>query len=219
MAAICDTALEVTSASAAALVRWRSDRQKGAVLHATPGLDKYRDTTALELSHPAEREPDRSGDVGLGAPEDGSKVALGVDHRPTPQFGGAGVVEHGADVVVAVEAQGRPDETVVPSVALHTRKGATVAAPCSCVPGVTGAVDFRGMDGPEARSGKGEEDGRVLAHGFVDTLATLEPGPYEVAGVTPVNGGTRRATDLAPGAARFEDDAVGEGHTREAHRL
>lgn len=37
-AAICDTALEVSSASAAALVRWRTDVQKGAVRHATPGF-------------------------------------------------------------------------------------------------------------------------------------------------------------------------------------
>ena len=34
-AAICDTALEVSSGSAAALVRWRADMQKGAVRHTT----------------------------------------------------------------------------------------------------------------------------------------------------------------------------------------
>lgn len=49
MAAICDTALQVTSASAAALVRWRSDRQKGAVLHATRELEQHRETSALDL--------------------------------------------------------------------------------------------------------------------------------------------------------------------------
>ena len=37
-AAICDTALEVSSASAAALVRWRADMEKGAVRHTTAGF-------------------------------------------------------------------------------------------------------------------------------------------------------------------------------------
>jgi diguanylate cyclase (GGDEF)-like protein len=37
-ASICDTALEVSSASGAALVRWRADMQKGAVRHTTAGF-------------------------------------------------------------------------------------------------------------------------------------------------------------------------------------
>jgi hypothetical protein len=75
------------------------------------------------------------------------------------------------------------------------------------------------MDGPEARSGQSQEDGRVLGHGFVYALATLEPGSYEVAGVPPVDGGTRRAADFTPGTARFEDDAVRERQAGETHRL
>ena len=37
-ASICETALEVSSASAAALVRWRPEKEKGAVRHTTPGF-------------------------------------------------------------------------------------------------------------------------------------------------------------------------------------
>ncbi|HEU4988411.1 MAG TPA: GGDEF domain-containing protein [Gemmatimonadaceae bacterium] len=47
-AAICETALQVSSATAAALVRWRADVQKGSVRHTTPGF-RHRAPFPLDL--------------------------------------------------------------------------------------------------------------------------------------------------------------------------
>jgi hypothetical protein len=44
----------------------------------------------------------------------------------------------------------------------------------------------------------------------MDALAALEAGSDEVAGVSPVDSGTRGALELAARTARLEHDAVGQ---------
>jgi hypothetical protein len=67
-----------------------------------------------------------------------------------------------------------------------------------------------GVDGTEARGGQGQQDRGPLGHRPVDALAADQPGPDEVAGITPVDGGAGRAPALPPGPARLEEHAVGE---------
>ena len=75
------------------------------------------------------------------------------------------------------------------------------------------------MDGTEARGSQGEEHGRVQGNRLTDALAALKSGPDEVAGISPVHRGAGRAADFGTGAARLEDDAVGERGAGEGHGL
>ena len=52
-----------------------------------------------------------------------------------------------------------------------------------------------------------------------DALAALKSGPDEVAGISPVHRCARGAADFGAGAARLEDDAVGERRAGERHGL
>ena len=66
-----------------------------------------------------------------------------------------------------------------------------------------------GVHSSEPRCGQGEEDGGMGGYRRVDALAALKAGPDEVAGIPPVNGGTRGALELAARATCLEHDAVG----------
>ncbi len=50
---------------------------------------------------------------------------------------------------------------------------------------------------PEPRSGQRHEHGRVLSDGLVHAFASLEPGTHKVSGISSVQGGARRAAQLA----------------------
>jgi hypothetical protein len=67
----------------------------------------------------------------------------------------------------------------------------------------------------EARSGKRDEDGGVFGNRLVDSLAAFEAGTNEMAGVAPVQGGTRRTLQLRSRPTRLEHDVVREAVTGE----
>ena len=48
----------------------------------------------------------------------------------------------------------------------------------------------------EARSGEGKEHGGMFGDRLVDSLAAFEAGTNEMAGVRPLQGGTRRTSRL-----------------------
>jgi hypothetical protein len=67
----------------------------------------------------------------------------------------------------------------------------------------------------EPRSSKGEEDGRMFGDRLLDSLTAFEAGTNEMAGVAPVQGGTRRTSQLRSRPTSLEHDIVREAVTRE----
>ena len=82
---------------------------------------------------------------------------------------------------------------------------------------VTGPVPAAPVDGPEARGGEGEEDGRVLGDVLGDALPTPEPGRHQGEGVAPVEGGAGRAEGLPSRPAGLEQHPVGQAADVEEH--
>ena len=124
-------------------------------------------------------------------------------------------MKDGAGVVVALGAQRSTDDLGTVVVAHETRPRSAMSAPLPRRAGMARPPGPDGMDGPEARSGQCDEDRRILRHGFVDPLAPDEPGPDEVACVTSIHRGTRRALGLPPAPTGLEGDAVGKSGGRE----
>jgi len=180
---------------------------------------QVHDTTALELGHPAEGEPNRTTCIRLRTTEHGGELALGVDHRAPPQLRGAGVLEHGAHVVVAIGAEGSPDQLVSALVSITAALRSAVGAASPRIAGVTRGHGRGRVDGTETRDGQSQEHGRVQGNRLTDALAALKSGPDEVAGISPVHRCARGAADFGAGAARLEDDAVGERCAGERHGL
>ena len=198
--------------------RFGVDRWRSAIGAVGPhdGVQVH-DTTMLELGHPAEREPCRTTCLGLRATEGDGELARGVDHRAPPQLGGTGVLEDGALVVVAIHAEGSPDQLAPSFVAIRAGQWLAVGTAARGMARVTRGHSGDCVDGTEARGGQGQEYGRVLGNCLIDSLAPNESGSDEVAGIAPVD---RRAGGTANFGARatgLEDDAVRERGARERH--
>lgn len=82
--------------------------------------------------------------------------------------------------------------------------------------GVTDAVRSLPMDGPEARSGEGQQHGRVGGDGLGDVLSASKSGCHQSEGVTSIEGGTRRTERLPSGATGLQQHAVRERSRAEA---
>ena len=170
------------------------------------------------------RPPGRTRGVGTFAaslwltPSADAELAGEVDHRATPQLGRAGVVQHGAGVVVALGAQRRADELVacdrcrcvqMPGRPWRQRRraardGTNPAARTVCTAPKLGAVRVRKTAGCSA-----------TATG--NALSTLESRAHQMTSVAPVDRGTGGTAHLARRAAGLEKDAVGQ--TRRSSKL
>jgi hypothetical protein len=90
---------------------------------------QMHDATPLELRHPAEGQTDTFLRFSLSPPEGTGQVAQHIDRGPAPQFGGAGILQHGALEVVAFRAERSTDHGVAVIVLLRTSELASVHAP------------------------------------------------------------------------------------------
>ena len=166
----------------------RRDRAVGAV-GPYDGMQMH-DATALELGHPAEGEPDRPTCVGLRATEHDGELALGVDHRATPQLGRAGRSGALRPRSRSNRGKGSADQLVSLLVATRSTSAGAVRTAGPRIDGMTrrGSA-LRRVDRAEARSRQRQEDGRMQGNRLVHALSAFEPGPDEVAGIPPVDGG------------------------------
>ena len=82
--------------------------------------------------------------------------------------------------------------------------------------GVTGAVQSLTMDGPEARSGEGQQHGRVGGDGLRDVLSASKTGCHQSEGIASIEGGTRRTERLPSSATGLQQHTVGERSRAEA---
>jgi len=181
---------------------WDTDTERAAVAHASVSCStsiggEVDDAPTLELRHPTEGETHAPSRHGLADPERTSQLAGEIDRRASPQLGRAGIVQHGAGVVVAIKAERRADHLVARPMALGADVGVIVDATTSPPPAVTIPGGPDGVHGAEAGGGQGEEDGRISGHRFGDALSALETRPHQMASIAPVDLGTGRTAHLA----------------------
>ena len=135
------------------------------------------------------------------------------DCEPAPQFGGAGVEQDGAGVVVAVRAQRPAEPVVISGMLLAAGQADAVRASLALPAGTAGqnpAVFLAaGVDRAERRRGERDKDARVVGDGGGDALAPGEPGADELVGVGAVDLGAGRAAGGAAGLAGDGQDAAG----------
>ena len=155
------------------------------------------DAPSLELCHPTEGETYAPRRHGLAEPEGRSQLAGEIDRCATPQFGRAGIVQHGAGVVIAIRAERRADRLVARPMALRAHVGAFVDATTPVPPAVTIASGPDGVHGAKAGCGQGDKDCRISGNRFGDALSTLETRPHQMASIAPVDLGASRAAHLA----------------------
>ena len=157
----------------------------------------------LVLSDLDVADPDQGAQPLLGEPGQAGQVAGQVGGEPVPQVARAGVELHGGLVVVAVRAQRPAEPGVVLAVpdragdvaAVRTAAHLVVAAGTARQDGL--AVQAAGVDRAERRGGEGGEQARVRGDGLGHTFAAGQPGADQLAGVTLVHRGARRADGLA----------------------
>ena len=91
---------------------------------------------------------------------------------------------------------------------LAADEGLSVLAPSAGR--IASAVGSPAMDGPEARGGEGQQNGRMVPDGLGHPLAASEAGCHEGEGVAPVEGGTGRADRLPARTTGLQQHAVGQ---------
>jgi hypothetical protein len=164
----------------------------------------------------------RDAPLGLGLGEAGvaGDVAAQVDRRAPPQLADRVVPDHGAVVVVAVQAQRLAEARVVLVVQLAARQRHAVRADRRVAPGAAvarlavRAVPLR-VHRAEARCRQRDEHHRMLRDRFGDALAAAQAGDQQLVGVPAIGLGARRTDRGAPVAARLPEHAVGLGVGRE----
>ena len=164
------------------------------------------------------------GDLGVGDPDlggEGLASKPGVagqspaegDREPAPQFGGAGVEQNRAGVVVAVRAQRLAEPVVISGMLLAAGQADAVrAGPTSSARSASQhpAVFLAAcVDQAERRRGEGDEHARVVRDGGGDALAAGKPGADELVGVGAVDLGAGRAAGGPAGLAGDRQDAAG----------
>ena len=127
--------------------------------------------SALKLRHPTRRETHEPGGIRLGTAHDGGELALDVHRGAPPQLGGAGVLEYGAHVVVAVETEGRADQRRRSRASHRTRGSPWSTGPDG--PGGTAATPSPWTAPKPERSASRTR--RMQGDCLVDALAALSP--------------------------------------------
>jgi hypothetical protein len=155
------------------------------------------DAPTLELRHPTEGETNAPGCQGLADPERRSQLAGEIDRGATPQLGRAGIVQHGAGVVVAIRAEWRADDLVARPMPSPADGGVIVDATTPPPPTVTIPSGPDGVHGTKAGCGQGEKDCRISGNRFGDAFSTLKTRPHQMASIAPVDLGAGRTAHLA----------------------
>jgi len=166
----------------------------------------------LELGHLGIGDPDQPPQASLAQADLAGQGTLDSNGGAPPELRGQGVPQHLGVGVVAGRTQRLPEARVVGVVAMPAASPAAMRAAGAL------AVRMAGQDQPplcspvvdaaEARGGEGHEQPRMASHALGDALAALQPGGQQVVGVSPVDGCTRRAARLPPGAARLQHHPI-----------
>ena len=171
------------------------------------------DAAALVFGDLGVGDPDLRGEGLAGEPGLAGQGPAQGDGEAAPQFGGAGVEQDRAGVVVAVRAQRLAEPVVVPGVLLAAGQADAVRAglvfPARSAGQYPAVFLAAGVDRAERRRGEGDEDARVVGDGGGDALAAGQPGADELVGVGAVDLGAGRAAGGAAGLAGDRQDAAG----------
>ena len=169
--------------------------------------------TALVFGHLGVGDPQlgcqglvrQSGPAGEGAAQGDGEAA--------PQFGGAGVEQDRAGVVVAVRAQRLTEPGVVAGVSVGAGHAPAMGAGLGAAAGAAAqelAVFLPvEVDGAEGGCGQGGEHARVGGDGVGDAFAAGQPGADELVGVGAVHLGAGWAAGGAAGLACNRQDPAG----------
>lgn len=130
--------------------------------------------TLLVLGNAGEGEPGVIGESRLYETRRGGELASDADDEAVPELACVCVPDDVCWVVVAVNAEGLPDEGIVRVVSSAAAEGPTVLAPSAVA---TGAAAFpSAVHGPEGRGGEGDEESGAVADGGGDVLAADQAG-------------------------------------------
>lgn len=165
--------------------------------------------TLLVLGNAGEGEPGVIGESRLYETRRGGELAPDADDEAVPELACMCVPEDVCRVVVAVNAEGLPDEGIVRVMDGAAAEGPTVLAPSAVA---TRAAAFSGaVHGPEGRGGEGDEEPGATSDRGGDVLPADQARADEVEGVACVEARARCADGCASVAAADEEPFAGFG--------
>ena len=190
----------------------RGGSRSGGAVEADDGVE-VDDPAALVFGDLGVGEPSLSGERLTGQPGLAGEGSAQRDGEAAPQFGGAGVEQDRAGVVVALGAQRFAELGVVSGVLFGAGQADAVWAGPAVAARAAGqhfAVSFAaGVDGTEGGCCEGGEHARVLSHGVGNAFAAGQSGPDDLVGVGAVDLSAGRALGGAAGLAGDGQDAAG----------